>query len=50
MEAEQRRKTPGVCWWVSGVSSYLTENRMSGNYVCLQMILCVYFEDRDVRA
>ncbi|KAJ0954499.1 hypothetical protein HanRHA438_Chr00c15g0850091 [Helianthus annuus] len=29
MEAEQRRKTSGVCWWVSGVSSYLTENRMS---------------------
>ncbi|KAJ0555561.1 hypothetical protein HanIR_Chr07g0303511 [Helianthus annuus] len=32
MEAEQRRKTSGVCWWVSGVSSYLTENRMSGMF------------------
>ncbi|MFS7954747.1 hypothetical protein Hanom_Chr07g00634121 [Helianthus anomalus] len=35
MEAEQRRKTSGVCWWVAGVWSCLTGNRMSGKNVCL---------------
>ncbi|KAJ0549727.1 hypothetical protein HanRHA438_Chr07g0299141 [Helianthus annuus] len=32
IEAEQRRKTSGVCWWVTGVWSCLTGNRMSGMF------------------
>ncbi|KAF5798087.1 hypothetical protein HanXRQr2_Chr07g0288601 [Helianthus annuus] len=43
IEAEQRRKTSGVCWWVTGVWSCLTGNRMSGTKICLRIILCVYF-------
>ncbi|MFS7997558.1 hypothetical protein Hanom_Chr12g01143171 [Helianthus anomalus] len=30
VEAEQRRKTCGVCWWVAGVWSCLIGNRMLG--------------------